>query len=458
MDNNYDEPSGFGILGKSKAMITPLSASTPNNVVDKKAEPTPVKLKTPDTVIVKEVKFASWGVDNKEPVNMILDIDAVPSSAQALNKRVESVYGMGPFLYKEVQDDDGKEMIKPIVYAEHAGLKTFLRNIRWKHYLLEAITDLEGLGNVFPEFIVTNDYSKIKTVRHQEAKHCRWSVKEDGKIKYCGISSEWGTDEGVTSENCTVVMVADPWMTVEEIRAWCKENSIKKFIYPVSFPSLGKTYYQIPSWNSARKAGWTEIAQLIPAAIKNTLKNANRMQWHVQIPYSYWETEFPKANYIDNPAQRKIDMDKKLENLDDFLAGAENSGKTLRTHYGMDPHTKKEYGGWKIDKLDGTPKFDKDILTTATANSEILFAWGVDPALIGQQTPGGQSNGAGSGSDKREADLILKGSKAKSDMIAEPIEFALEFNGFGDDIHLGFKKEILTTLDKNPTGSQKTGV
>ena len=228
---------------------------------------------------------------------------------------------------------------------------------------------------------------------------------------------------------------------------------IKKFIYPVSYPSLGKTYYQKPTWNAARISGWTGIAQLIPKAILKTLENSSRLQWHVKIPYSYWEKEFPKSNYTKNPEQREIDMNLVITQLDEFLAGAENAGKTFRSHYGVDTLTGKTYGEWIIEPLDNNPKFDKDILTTSTANAEILFAWGVDPAIIGQQSAaGGQSNGAGSGSDKREADLILKGNKSKSDMIAEPIELAIEFNGWGDNIKMGFKKVVLTTLDKNPTG------
>lgn len=441
------------VLGKSKAFVETVNTfATVTNVVDKKAEPTKVQLKTPDTQTVKEVKFASWGANNNEPNLIISEIEAVPTASRALAKRVETVYGLGPMFYQQVYED-GKEVLQPIDLSTEKELAAFLKKIRVNRFCTEMLMDAEGLANVFVECLVSNDFNKITSIRHIEAKHCRISVKEDGVSKYCGISSEWGTAESVTAENCTVVMMADPYLSVEELKKWLKKNTLKKFIYPVSVPSLGQSYYEKPTHDSSRKAGWTDIAKRIPSAILTTLKNAKQLQWHVKIPYEYWEKEFPKTNYT-TLALRKAAMDAKIAEIDNFLSGDDNAGKTFYSHYGQDPVTRKEYPGWIFEKLDGTVKFDKDIITTTTANSEIAIAWGVDPSVIGMNQLG-QKNGAGSGSDKREADMIMKGNKMVSDLIAEPIEFAIEFNGWGDNIKLGFKKEILTTLDKNPTGSQK---
>lgn len=446
-----------GVLKNSiYTTLQPFAASkTTTEVVDKKATPTAVKLKTPDTQTVKEIKFANWGVNNNEPNLIIAEIEAVPTASRALAKRVESTYGLGPFFYQLVFEE-GKELIKPFDYAANKEFKTFIKKIRLPRYCTETLMDAEGLGNVFPEFIVNNEFDKLISLRHNEAKHCRFSVMEDGVIKYCGISSEWGTDETVNNDNCTVVMVADPFLTVNELKEWLKKNKIKKFIFPVSIPSLGQKYYEKPTHDSSRKAGWTEIAKLIPSAILATLKNAKRIQWHIKIPEGYWKTHFPDANYA-TPLLRKAAMQAKLDEVDDFLSGADNAGKSFYSPYESNPISGKEMGGWIIEKLDGSIKFEKDILTTTTANSEIAIAWGVDPSIIGMNQLG-QNNGSGSGSDKREADMIMKGNKLVADLISEPIEFAIEFNGWGDDIKMGFKKEILTTLDKNPTGSQKAGV
>lgn len=460
MSDNIPASFYTGVLEKSGALYTPLApylASATPKTVTKKPEPTIVKLKISDTETVKEIKFANWGVDNKKPNQIIADIEKTPSAARALEKRVESTYSLGPFLYQLEYDENNKEVVKHITKNTNAEVFNFLKKIRFEKFIQEMLFDIEGLRNVFPEFIVDNEFDKILSVRHIEAKHCRWSVRENGDSfsKYCAISSEWGNDvELVSSNNCTVVMVADPWLTVEELKDWVKKNKVGKFIYPVNIPSVGKTYYQTAPHESSRNSGWVEIAQLIPAAILATLKNAKRLQWHIKIPYEYWEKEFPKTNYVNNPEQRLVDMNKVKDDLDDFLSGAEKSGKSFISHYGKDPITGKEYPGWAFEKLDNNPKFDKEVIATSTADSQILMSWGVDPSVVGVNQLG-QNNGAGSGSDKREADLIFKGNNIVCHAIGEAIEKAIEFNGWGDNIKLGFKKEILTTLDKNPTGSQK---
>src|SRR3990172_4997932 len=256
MNDSQDTFEYTGVLNKSSAIYTtlkPFAETKTTVVVDKKAEPTKVALKTPDSTTVKEVKFASWGVNNNEPNLIITDIESVPTASRALAKRVESTYGLGPFFYQLVFEE-GKELIKPFDYQSNKEFKNFVKKIRLPRYCVETLMDAEGLGNVFPEFIVNNEFTKIISIRHNEAKHCRFSVMEKGKIKYCGISSEWGTDETVNDDNCTVVMVADPYFTVDELKKWLKDNKIKKFIYPVSIPSLGQKYYEKPAHESCRKA------------------------------------------------------------------------------------------------------------------------------------------------------------------------------------------------------------
>ena len=93
----------------------------------------------------------------------------------------------------------------------------------------------------------------------------------------------------------------------------------------------------------------------------------------------------------------------------------------------------------------------------AAANSEILVATGVDAPLIGGAGIPGGALGAGSGSDKREAFLIHQAlSKTNRETTLEIFEFIQEYNKWDDTIVPGFENTILTTLDKNPTGMQKT--
>ena len=69
--------------------------------------------------------------------------------------------------------------------------------------------------------------------------------------------------------------------------------------------------------------------------------------------------------------------------------------------------------------------------------------------------PGGKL-GAGSGSDKRESFLILSAlTKSNRETTLEVFDFIKEYNKWDDNLIGGFEDTVLTTLDKNPTGSQK---
>ena len=95
---NYD---GFtGVLEKSSALVTPMAEKTTARKINTNPTPTILEMKAPDTKKVENISFVSWGADNKKPIEIINEIDAVPSASRALVKRVESTYGMGPFLYK----------------------------------------------------------------------------------------------------------------------------------------------------------------------------------------------------------------------------------------------------------------------------------------------------------------------------------------------------------------------
>jgi len=81
----------------------------------------------------------------------------------------------------------------------------------------------------------------------------------------------------------------------------------------------------------------------------------------------------------------------------------------------------------------------------------------VDPTLLGQGASG--SLGAGSGSDKREAYTILNALLYTSrEQTVEWWNLVSRFNNWDPTLVLGYKNIMLTTLDVNPTGSQKVTV
>ena len=114
----------------------------------------------------------------------------------------------------------------------------------------------------------------------------------------------------------------------------------------------------------------------------------------------------------------------------------------------------KEYSAVTITAIDDKLKDGSYLPEAEAANSEVLFALGVDPSLIGAGIPGGKL-GAGSGSDKREAFTILSALfKTNRETTLEVYDFIAQYNGWDTSIRAAFENTILTTLDANPTGSK----
>jgi len=117
----------------------------------------------------------------------------------------------------------------------------------------------------------------------------------------------------------------------------------------------------------------------------------------------------------------------------------------------------KQVSALTITAIDDKLKDGIYLPEAAAANSEILVAIGVDATLIGGAGIPGGALGAGSGSDKREAFLILQAlSKTNRETTLEIFEFIQQYNNWDPTITPSFENTILTTLDKNPTGTQKT--
>jgi hypothetical protein len=145
-----------------------------------------------------------------------------------------------------------------------------------------------------------------------------------------------------------------------------------------------------------------------------------------------------------------------IETIDQNLTGSGNAGKSIQSMKIWDADSKTSVSAITITPIDNKLKEGIYLPEAEAANSEILFAFGVDPSLIGAGIPGGKL-GAGSGSDKSAAFNILQALyKTNQETSLDPINFVRDYNGWDRTIYPIYERTMLTTLDKNPTGSQKT--
>jgi hypothetical protein len=277
---------------------------------------------------------------------------------------------------------------------------------------------------------------------------------ENGLVENVYISQKFGKEAvSADSEYVAEVPLIDSYWTAEEVRTYCKANGIKKFIRPVYFPLIDEAYYPEAEWHAVVKNGWTKVGNSVPKFKEAIFNNQVSIKYLIEVDERYFETIYD-TNWKDFTVdERKEKRQELIDSINENLTTNENAGKSIASLMFVDDKG-LQVSALKITSIDDKFKDGSYLPEAEAANSEILFAQGVDPSLIGAGIPGGKL-GAGSGSDKRIAFNIIQSlKKTDRETSLEVFEFIKEYNQWPAEIEASFENVEFTTLDKNPTGSQ----
>lgn len=342
-------------------------------------------------------------------------------------------------------DDNGNEVLKPI--ADNR-VREFLQSRIVRRYMEKTLRDYLKFGNGAVHFIPSMAGNSFAGVNPINALYRRYTSADSSGLEKCIISGYWPGSPSL--EQCDILDVLseyDPEMQAEVLKFAGKLK--KGFVYPIRDSWSNDDIYGEPVWWSSYVAGWVEISHLIPTFLKKAYKNQITWKWHVQIPYSYWEKKFPVSDY-DTPDARKKEIQSYMDKVEQNLCGVENAEKPLFTNYAINEVNGKIEEEWKITALDNKYKGSDNLVTSAAANSEILFSLMVNPNVFGAGMPGGTYAGNQGGSNIREAFLVnIANAWIDRQNILDPIELYLKLNGV-KNCDLRFRNTILVTLD---TGS-----
>lgn len=420
------------------------------NPVSAEVEPSRV-MATPENEIGE---IAAWGAANDYPQKVLAAIRQNGSALSGLRVLRKTHYGKG-FILAEETFEDGKKVITPKSIKQFPEIHAFWKKNQMPRFWRESITDLEYWNLAFPEFILSNNFNKITRTRRQKTANCRFELmsSETGFVKNCYISAHWSDGPDLDSNFVEKVPLIDSYWSAEEVKAYCKKHKINKFIRPKFYPLIDESYYPKAEWHSVYNNGWIDVANSIPAFKKAMFKNQINIKYLVEVSEEYFARAYPEDWEGFTPEKRIEIRNTFVTTLDETLRDNVNAGRSIMSMIYKDDQG-KPLSGLKITAIDDKYKDGVYLPEASAANSEILFAIGVDPALIGAGIAGGKL-GAGSGSDKREAFLLLSAMfKTNRETTLETFEFIRQFNGWPENLIGGFEDTILTTLDKNPTGTQ----
>lgn len=395
----------------------------------------------------KSYQYIPFGYDNQLPFEIIRLIGSDEIMSQNKYFNVLTCYGNG-LRYNDPKT--GSETTDPEIK------RWFMRN-SLNEFFLEQSTDMKYFFFAVAVIILSRDGKQIVQVRHKEACYCRFEKADKrGRINHV-FYANWRSQRSLGENDVEVLQLLDekdPLGHLEVLmgRAPGADGMIKertnkrKFAILMRFPTPGLQYYPIPYYTSIFRGDWFDIKKLIGIGKKAKLKNHASVKYQVEVHKDYWYN-ICDEEHITDPLKMAERIKKEKENIKNFVAGIENSGKVWITGYYIDPNG-KENRMVRINMIDSTKEggdWSEDIQEAANMT---CYGDNIHPNLVGA-TPG-KSQTNNSGSDKREL-FTLKQSLEKSwhDIMNKVHEVIIYYNGWEDRATPDVPLIMLTTLDQH---------
>ena len=404
-----------------------------------------------DKTSVGSNTIVSWGSNNDFPktANDIIKSIGVLNTGLKFTRNFTMGQGIFPCTVTGY-DEYGNETLEVI---NDPKIINFCQGRMVRRYLEKILRDYlkYGVGNA--ELIPSADGKKIVGISTLNALYSRYTVAKNGVIENVAVSSKFPDSPGEGEFELRPLL--DEYDPLSDLFAKAEKGILRKssIIYAVRDSWSNSDYYPEPLWHSAYLAGWIEIARNVPAFLKKAYQNQITWKWHVQIPYAFWDKKFPKTDFAEIK-DRQNAIEQYMDDIEKNLCGPDNADKPIFTFFEINPQSGKAEEQWIITPLDNKYKEGDKLITSAAANSEIMFAIMINPNVLGAGMPGGTYAGNQGGSNIREAFLVnIANAWIDRQNILDPIEAMLEFNGI-KDVQLRFRNTILTTLDSG-AGSKK---
>jgi hypothetical protein len=409
---------------------------------------------SPDQTSLTSYAVADWGAGNRFPDAS----DALISKVGVLSTGLKFIrnFTLGQGIYPvrvTGYDDRGTEQLEMV---PDQGIRRFVNSRMVRRYLEKALRDYLKFGPAFVQLIPTADGSAMAGINTVNARYCRLSVANgSGVVEKCFVSGKWPDTPGEGEFHALDVLDEyDPFASLERFRIGGKVRG-RSFMYVVRDSWSNNEYYSAPLWWSAYLAGWLDIAAMVPSFLRKAYENQISWKWHVQIPYAFWDKRFPREEFRDQQLRQQA-IEQYLDAVEENLCAPENANKAIFTFFEINPSNGKTEEQWIIKPLENKLGNEQNLVTSAAANSEILFALMINPNVLGAGMPGGTYAGNQGGSNIREAFLVnIANAWVDRQNILDPLEAYLRFNGVPEDIELRFRNTILTTLDSG-AGTSKT--
>lgn len=386
------------------------------------------------------VKMLRWGIGNNTPQLY----DDIIGSTSVLNTGLKFIrnftLGQGVMACKVTgYKDNGDEILEPYGVAE---VDRFLSSRMVREYMECVARDYFKFGSGAVQMIANTAGTKIVGLNALNAFYWRLSTQDNNARRWCITSGKFPdmVDKG-EYKTYKCLLDYNPDGDLAELLKG-KEESV---VFVVRDSWSNKEIYSEPIWLSAYLAGWVDVAKEVPIFLKKIYANQASWKWHIQIPSEFWSKFFPVADY-KSIEERQEAISAWVDSWEKNNLGSENAEKPIITEY-SETIDGKPTGSWKIERLENGGSQTENLVTSAAANSEILFALMINPNVLGAGMPGKTYGGSQGGSNIREGFLVnIANAWLDRQNFLDPLYIKLKQDGY-KDVAIRYRNTILTTLD-----------
>jgi len=408
------------------------------------------------------VKFVRRGQNNKLPIEVMEKVYAQTTVGSNIEFNSKMAYGDGIMVVKKVKDPTTREIkLEEQLASEQPDIFKFLEDNNYINSQQEWSNDLTVFYEGYVELILEAGSNKIYSLQPCESINSRVSLVNliTGKIEFHGFCLDW---VNASAETIALTPLLDRRIAILDLKRrlgieldpLAKKKVIskdKRFMLQLMLPTPGRYYNGKPYWWSIF-TDWYDFACAIPAFKKALLKNQMVLKYDVKINITFWPKLFKQEGITEMEAQ-KLRRTKFLTDMNGFLAGEENAGKSFVSHFEYDKVKGYEINDIIIKPIESFFKGGEYIDDSEEVTNIMSNAMGVHPSIVGA-TPGkGKSI---NGTEARELFIIKQAMmKPIRDLLVAPLYLVKAINGWDPDIHFIIPNIMLTTLDQG-TGAVKS--
>lgn len=394
-------------------------------------------------------RWAWWGDADLLPTTMRCKVEAVPIAGATLQKKINMMVGEDLcWHYLDDLQRAGAES-EPVYLPE---VQDWMDENRIQQEWWPAqCADYCLPFNCFSELILSNDRQKITGMYHIAAEHARLSkANKVNQVDFLVYSLHFPFGTAQNDEN-RVAIPLYKWFDREKFMGGLLG---RKFAWHTRFPTPGMIYYARPWWLGLFKEnGWLDVSSGVPTIVRAMQKNQVTLKYLILFPEDYFVFRHPEWNQYD-PQKRQQIIDAKQAEINEYLSGEDNAGKSLISIFKQNEISGAAMGKIEIVAIDDKAKTGTWVPDSYAADAQIVQGFGMDPSQIGLAPEGGKM-GAGSGSDKLQSyNQLITLNTTDQRLVLEPLNFVAKFNGWGGNRRLVCvaKHTHLTTQDDNRSG------